>query len=267
MQPKSGVPQRPWRPWLRPAECFCCSAHTGRSIPMVRQAGSSSTNIAGGKSVVHVLMERNPPGCHVCDRRHLLSVHGGVGPSSLDLGGPVTLGWRGWIASGAAVLIGVWQFTAFPGNGNIAEREVWARLHIPKYTDLTNTIENIPVIQDSIGHITAIAPASGVQHVTELDMDGVAMKLLLDVVGERGIGALSVNCTIDRDVVFDWQPAIWIASGKTIEIATVPNLLQRKPRRAAGLLGTTRTSLEVIRRLTIEAYRLIAKLAELLATF
>ena len=208
MQPKSGVPQRPWRPWLRPAECFCCSAHTGRSSrhlarssglslilpsnPLFRgeaRGGVSARRLpwarAGGKSVVHVLMERNPPGCHVCDRRHLLSVHGGVGPSSLDLGGPVTLGWRGWIASGAAVLIGVWQFTAFPSNGNIAEREVWARLHIPKYTDLTNTIENIPVIQDSIGHITAIAPASGVQHVTELDMDGVAMKLLLDVVEGR----------------------------------------------------------------------------------
>jgi hypothetical protein len=148
-------------------------------------------------------------------------------------GGPATLGRRGWLASGAAALIGVWlihpQFTAFPSHGNIAEREAWARLHIPQYADLARTIENIPVIEDSIGRVTAIAPASGVQHVTGLDMDGVAMRLVLDVMGERGVGTLSVNCTIDQNVVFDWQPAIWTASGKTTEIATVPNLLRRKP--------------------------------------
>jgi hypothetical protein len=146
--------------------------------------------------------------------------------------GPATLGRPGWLASGAAALIGVWlihpQFTAFPSHGNFAAREAWARLHIPQYADLARTIENIPVIQDSIGHVTAIAPASGVQHVTGLDMDGVAMRLVLDVMGERGVGTLSVNCTIDRDVVFDWQPASWTASGKTTEIATVPNLLRRK---------------------------------------
>ena len=50
----------------------------------------------------------------------------------------------------------------------------------------------------------------------------------LDVMGERGVGTLSVHCTIDRDVVFDWQPATWTVAGKTTEIATVPNLLRRK---------------------------------------
>jgi hypothetical protein len=147
-------------------------------------------------------------------------------------GGPATLGWRGWLAAGAAALIGVWlihpQFTAFPNHGNIAEREAWARLHIPQYADLARTIENIPIIQDSIGRLTAIAPASDVQHMTGLDMDGVAMRLVLDVMGERGVGTLSVNCTIDQDVVFDWQPAIWTASGKTTEITTVANQLRRK---------------------------------------
>jgi hypothetical protein len=106
-------------------------------------------------------------------------------------------------------------------------RGAWARLHIPQYADLARTIDNTPIIQDSIGRLTAIAPASGVQHVTGLDMDGVAMRLVLDVIGERGVGTLSVNCTIDRDVVFDWQPAIWGASGKTTEITTVPNQLRR----------------------------------------
>jgi hypothetical protein len=147
-------------------------------------------------------------------------------------GGPATLGPSGWLASAAAALIGVWlvhpQFTAFPSHGNIAEREAWAQLHIPQYADLAHTIENIPVIQDSVGRVTAIAPASGAQQVTGLDMDGVAMRLVLDVIGERGVGTLSVNCTIDRNVVFDWQPAIWTTSGKTTEIATVPNLLRRK---------------------------------------
>jgi hypothetical protein len=147
-------------------------------------------------------------------------------------GGPAKLAWRGWLASGAAALIGVWlihpQFTAFPSHGSIAERQAWARLHIPQYAYLERTIENIPVIQDSIGRVTAIAPAPDAQHVTGLDMDGVAMKLVLDVMGERGVGTLSVDCTIDQDAVFNWQPAIWIAAGKTTEIATVPNLLRRQ---------------------------------------
>lgn len=146
-------------------------------------------------------------------------------------GGPATLGWRGWLAAGAAALIGAWllhpQFTAFPNHGNISEREAWARRHIPQYAGLARTIENIPIINDSIGRLTAIAPASGVQHVTGLDMDGVAMRLVLDVMGERGVGTLSVNCTIDGDVVFDWQPAIWTTSGKTTKIATVANQLRR----------------------------------------
>ena len=52
--------------------------------------------------------------------------------------------------------------------------------------------------------------------------------LVLDVVGDKGAGTLRVECTIDADTVFQWQPSFWTMDGKTIEILTVPNLLERR---------------------------------------
>jgi hypothetical protein len=60
------------------------------------------------------------------------------------------------------------------------------------------------------------------------DMDGIMMMLVLDVVGDKGAGTLHVQCTIDGDTVFDWQPATWTINGTTTEIATVANLLRRR---------------------------------------
>ena len=91
-----------------------------------------------------------------------------------------------------------------------------------------HTVESIPLIQDSVGGVIAIAPASGVQQVTAGDMDGIMMRLVLDVVGDKGTGTLQVHCTIDGDTVFDWQPATWTMFGMTTEIATVSNLLRRR---------------------------------------
>ena len=145
---------------------------------------------------------------------------------------PTKRGYFGWLPSGIAASVAVWlilpQFAAFPSHGSIAEREAWARLNIHQYVSLMRTVENIPLIKDSVGGVTAIAPASGVQQVTAGDMDGIMMRLVLDVVGDKGAGTLHVQCTIDGDTVFDWQPATWTINGTTTEIATVANLLRRR---------------------------------------
>ena len=145
---------------------------------------------------------------------------------------PTKRGYFGWLPWSIAASVAVWlvlpQFGAFPSHGSVAEREAWARLHIHQYVSLVHTVERIPLIKDSVGGVTAIAPASGVQQVTAGDMDGIMMRLVLDVVGNKGAGTLQVRCTIDGDTVFDWQPAIWTMDGTTTEIATVSNLLQRR---------------------------------------
>ena len=145
---------------------------------------------------------------------------------------PTKRGYFGWLPLIFAASVAVWlilpQFAAFPSHGSIAEREAWARLNIHQYVSLMHIVENIPVIQDSVGSVTAIAPASGVQQVTAGDMDGIMMNLVLDVVGDKGAGTLHVQCTIDEETVFDWQPATWTINGTTTEIATVSNLLRRR---------------------------------------
>ena len=145
---------------------------------------------------------------------------------------PANRGRFGWLPAGIAAAVAVWlvmpQFTAFPSGGSLEERQAWARLHMRQYSSLMHTVEGISLIRDSVGRVTAIAPASGVQQVTAADMDGMMMKLVLDVVGDKGAGTLRVECTIDGDTVFQWQPGFWTTDGKTIEILTVPNLLERR---------------------------------------
>lgn len=144
---------------------------------------------------------------------------------------PTKRGRLGWLPLSIAGTVAVWliypQFIAFPDSGTVAEREAWAQHNVRQYMSLTRTIKNIPLIRESVGPVTAIAPASGQQHVTAQTMDGVEMNMVLDVVGDRGGGILHVRCTIDGDTVFDWHPAAWVMDGLTTEISTVPNLLSR----------------------------------------
>ena len=143
----------------------------------------------------------------------------------------VQRGWQDWIAFSAAATVAVWliypQFTAFPAHGTVAEREVWAKLNIRQYISLMSIVESIPLIRESVGHVTAIAPASGQQQITGPTMDGFEINMVLDVVGEKGAGTLHVHCTIDQGRVFYWQPATWTMNEHTIEISTVANLLRR----------------------------------------
>jgi hypothetical protein len=140
-------------------------------------------------------------------------------------------GRLGWLPLSIAGIVAVWliypQFAAFPEHGTVTEREAWAQHNIRQYMSLTRTINKIPLIRESVGSLTAVAPASGQQHVTAQTMDGVEMNMVLEVVGDRGGGLLHVNCTVDGDMVFDWQPATWTMDGSTTEISTVPNLLRR----------------------------------------
>jgi len=137
----------------------------------------------------------------------------------------------GWLSFVIAATVAVWlihpQLAAFPKHGTVADREAWARLNIRQYMSLTRTVEKIPLIRESVGRVTAIAPASDQQHITAQTMDGVEMNMVLDVVGDKGAGVLRVRCTIDGDTVFDWQPATWTMDGPTTEISTVPNLIRR----------------------------------------
>ena len=71
-----------------------------------------------------------------------------------------------------------------------------------------HTVESIPLIKDSVGVVTAIAPASGVQQVTAGDMDGVMMmRLVLDVADDIVVlnsGHVAVDAatdTLQRDEV------------------------------------------------------------------
>jgi hypothetical protein len=146
--------------------------------------------------------------------------------------GPTKEGRFGWLPAGIAAAVAVWlvmpQFTAFPSGGSLEDRQAWARLHIRQFSSLMRTVEGIPLVRESVGRVTAIAPASGVQQITAADMDGMMMNLVLDVLGDKGAGTLRVEFTIDGDTVFHWQPGYWTMDGKMIEIVTVPNLLKRR---------------------------------------
>jgi hypothetical protein len=137
-----------------------------------------------------------------------------------------------WLPLSLAATVAIWlihpQFAAFPKHGTVAEREAWARVNIPQYMSLTRTVEKLPLIQESVGRVMAIAPTSGEQHVAGPTMDGVAMNMAVEVVGDKGAGILRVHCTVDGDTVFEWEPATWTMDGTTTEIATVPNLILRR---------------------------------------
>jgi hypothetical protein len=78
----------------------------------------------------------------------------------------------GWLPLSIAAAVALWliypQLKAFPEHGTVTEREAWARLNVPQYMSLTRTVEKIPQIQESVGSVTAIAPASGQRQVTAL---------------------------------------------------------------------------------------------------
>ena len=131
------------------------------------------------------------------------------------------------IAAAVALWLVYPQLKAFPEHGTVAEREAWARTNVRQYMPLTRTVERIPQIQESVGRVTAIAPAYGQRQVTALTMDGVQMDMVLDVVGDKGAGTLHVNCTMDMGTVFDWQPATWTMDGHSTEILSVPGQSRR----------------------------------------
>ena len=136
-----------------------------------------------------------------------------------------------WLQSGAVGILIVWlllpQFQAFPQDGTLAQRDAWTEEHVPQYASLKRTVEKIPAIRESVGRIVGIAPAGGAKHIAAVDMDGVGMNFTLDVVGDKGSGVLRVNCGVDGDQIYRWEPGIWTFNGQTVEITTVANLVTR----------------------------------------
>jgi hypothetical protein len=136
-----------------------------------------------------------------------------------------------WLQSAIVSIFIVWvllpQFRAFPEDGTLAERDAWTEQHVPQYASLKRTIEKIPAIRESVGRIVGIAPAAGAKHIAASDMDGVGMNFTLDVVGEKGSGVLRVNCGVDGDQIYRWEPATWTFNGQAVEITTVANLVKR----------------------------------------
>ncbi len=137
-----------------------------------------------------------------------------------------------WLQPTAVCLAIVWllipQFRAFPKNAPLAEREAWARQHVPQYGSLTRIVGSVPVVAEDVGRIVGIAPTAGDAHIVGWDMDGVGMNFTLDVVGEKGHGVFRVRCTIDGDTVWAWESGTWTFNGQTTEIATVPNVVHPK---------------------------------------
>jgi tripartite-type tricarboxylate transporter receptor subunit TctC len=103
---------------------------------------------------------------------------------------PARRGRFHWLPLSLAAAVALWlihpQFVAFPAHGTVAAREAWARSNIRQYGSLTRTVEKIPLIQELVGRVTAIAPTSGGQHAAAQTMDGVDMNMTLEVVGEKG---------------------------------------------------------------------------------
>jgi hypothetical protein len=137
-----------------------------------------------------------------------------------------------WLQPTAVCLAIVWllipQFRAFPKNAPLAEREAWARQHVPQYGSLTRIVGSVPVVAQDVGRIVGIAPTADDAHIAGRDMDGVGMNFTLDVVGEKGHGVFRVRCTIDGDTVWAWESGTWTFNGQTTEIATVPNVVHPK---------------------------------------
>jgi hypothetical protein len=137
-----------------------------------------------------------------------------------------------WLQPTAVCLAIVWlvipQFRAFPKNAPLAEREAWARQHVPQYGSLTRIVGSLPVVAEDVGRIVGIAPTAGDAHIAGRDMDGIGMNFTLDVVGEKGHGVFRVRCTIDGDTVWTWESGTWTFNERTTEIATVPNVVHPK---------------------------------------
>jgi len=142
-----------------------------------------------------------------------------------------------WLQPTAVCLAIVWivwllipQFRAFPKNAPLAEREAWARQHVPQYGSLTRIVGGIPVVAEDVGRIVGIAPTAGDAHVAGRDMDGIGMNFTLDVVGEKGHGVFRVRCTIDynTNIIWTWESGTWTFNGQTTEITTVPNVVHPK---------------------------------------
>jgi hypothetical protein len=137
-----------------------------------------------------------------------------------------------WLQPIAVCLAIVWllipQFRAFPQNAPLADREAWARQHVPQYGSLTRIVGSLPIVAGDVGRIVGIAPTAGDSHTAGRDMDGVGMNFTLDVVGEKGHGVFRVQCTIDGDTVWTWESGTWTFNGQTTEITTVPNVVHPK---------------------------------------
>jgi hypothetical protein len=136
-----------------------------------------------------------------------------------------------WLQAGAACILIAWlllpQFQAFPKDGTPAQRDAWAEQNVPEYTSLKRTVQKIPVIKESVGRIVSIAPDGGTKHTAFRDMDGVSMNFTLDVEGDKGSGVLRVNCGVDGDEIYRWEPGTWTFNGQAVEITTVANLVTR----------------------------------------
>jgi len=137
-----------------------------------------------------------------------------------------------WLQPIAVCLAIVWllipQLRAFPQNAPLAEREAWARQHVPQYGSLTRIVGSVPIVAEDVGPRVGIAPTADETHSAGWDMDGIGMNFTLDVVGEKGHGVFRVRCTIDGDTVWTWESGTWTFNGQTTEITTAPNVVHPK---------------------------------------
>lgn len=116
----------------------------------------------------------------------------------------------------------IWpQLFAFPAGASLAERDAWARAELRNYPALTRVVGNIPELRNDLGAGIAMAPTSSDEHRIAQTMDGDEMSITFELVGPRGRGTLSTNCTLDDYNVYDWREARWRFGGKETRIAKV----------------------------------------------
>jgi hypothetical protein len=121
------------------------------------------------------------------------------------------------------------QLQAFPAGGALAERDAWARAHVPAYPALVHVVGELPEVLADVGSVEGIAPTGADRHASAVGMNGDDLRFTLEVAGSRGTGTFLVDCTLADGMVLDWREGRWTFGGVAVPVRSVPASL-RLPR-------------------------------------
>jgi hypothetical protein len=131
-----------------------------------------------------------------------------------------------WVRIAALVLVFahfvVPQFTSFPANGTMTERDAWARANLREYPKLVQTVSIFPLVVADVGRVLRVAPTSEDRHFIGRDMNGDYMNVTLELVGEKGTGRLRVSALVMDGWFREWREGSWTAAGRVTALPTAP---------------------------------------------